>query len=404
VVVVASRFRSSCFLFLSCLFALVTVLPAAGARAVDPWDPIWERSVREDTGSWVAPPLSAVATDPEGNAYVTGYRVYGDSGTPDGGSSMTLRKYAPGGDLLWRRAWGHPSGFHRFVIGFDVAVAPEGRAVYVAGARFNDSSEDAVPMLWAYSSRGRLRWAHAAWGGRWSAMARAVVARPGGVVVGGFTFGECGPTNGMISAWTVSGDRSWQDRFEPAARDAFGDALHDLAVGPGGGIYAVGSKDLGISSCGPEPTPDVDVMVQRRLPDGRIGWTRVWRDGDAVDDDQALAVTVRGDVIVVGGHRDGYPGRAWLARITPTGAVRWSRTFGPEPPSGARVTSLDVAPWGAVYAVGKAKGAMFLRRYAPTGDVWSERRLDGLTASDVATGRRNAVYVTGGPTLWRMPP
>jgi hypothetical protein len=391
--------RTSCLVVAVFLSTFTVGSPAAAA---DPWDPVWERSVKEETGSWIAPPLAAVATDAEGNLYVAGYRVYGDSGTADGGSSMTLGKYTPDGDLVWRRAWSHPSGYHRFAIGFGVAVAPEGRTVYVAGARFNDSSEDGVPMLWVYTSRGRLRWAHAAWGGLWSAQARAVVARPGGVVVGGYTFGECGPTNGMIAAWSAAGERRWQDRFEPAARDAVGDALSDLAVGPGGAIYAVGSQDLGVSSCGPGPTPDVDVMVQRRAPDGRIAWTRVWDDGDAVDVDRALAVAVRGDVIVVGGRHDGYPGRAWLARIAPTGAVRWSRTF-PQPPAGGQLTGVSVAPWGSIYAVGKARGAMFLRRYARVGDLVAERRLAGPEASGVATAWGGAVYVTGRATLWRMP-
>lgn len=387
----------------SCFVLAVLSWAVAPAAAADPWDPIWERSVKQDTGSWVVPPSTAMATDPGGSVYVTGYRVYGNAGTPDGGASMTLAKLTPDGDPLWRRAWSHPSGVHRFTIGFDVAVAPEGGTVYVAGARFNDSGEDGVPMLWAFTSSGRLRWTHTAWGGGWSAMARAVVARSGGVVVGGVTFGECGPTNGVIAAWSVGGERRWQDPFEPAARDAIGDALYDLAIGAGGAIYAVGSRDLGVSSCGPEPTPDVDVMIQRRAPDGRIGWTRVWRGGDQVDDDRASTVAARGDVIVVGGRRDGYPGRAWLARIAPTGEVRWSRTF-PRPPAGGQLTGLSVAPWGPIYSVGKADGATFLRRYARTGDLGSERRLAGPAASGVATARGGAVYVTRQATLWRLPP
>ncbi len=92
-------------------------------------------------------------------------------------------------------------------------------------------------------------------------MGRAVAARRGGVVVGGFTFGECGPTNGMIARVEPRGERRWQDPFEPAARPAFGDALYALAIDAGGGIYAVGSQGpRSATSCDlTEPTPDVDV-------------------------------------------------------------------------------------------------------------------------------------------------
>jgi len=401
-VVVVSCLRSSFFLFLSGLLALATVVP--GARAVERWDPIWERSVREDIGSIFVPPVAAVATDDHGNAYVTGFRANGSWGSPASSSSMTLAKYGPAGRPLWRRAWTPAPGHHRYAVGFDVAVAPDGRTVYVVGTQFNDSTEDGVPRIWAYGATGSLRWIHVAWGGGASAMGRAVAARRGGVVVGGFTFGECGPTNGMIAAWSRAGERRWQDPFEPAARPAFGDALYALAIDAQGGIYAVGSQDRSATSCDlTEPTPDVDVSIQRRSATGQVAWTHVWADGDAVDDDRALSAAARGDAIVVGGRRDGYPGRAWLARIERTGAVRWSRVFGPEPSAGARVTGLDVSPWGPVYAVGKVKGAMFLRRYALDGRLVSERRLAGLTASHVAAGLGGVLYVTGEATLWRMP-
>ena len=400
-----ARYRSVLAAVVGAVLSMTVLAPVTQAHAVDPWDPIWERSVRGDTRAWVLPPMAAVATDSDGNAYVTGSRVHGATGLPESSSSMTLAKYGPGGRPLWRRAWTPASGFHRYAVGFDVAVSPDGRTVYVAGAQFNDSSEDGVPRIWAYAAGGALRWLHVPWGGGASATGRTVVARQGGAVVGGFTFGECGPTNGMISAWSATGERRWQDRFEPAARSAYGDALYGLAIDGAGRIYAVGSQDRSETSCDlTARTPDVDVVVQQRSVTGRIAWTRVWADGPTVDDDRALTVAAHGDRVLVGGRRDGYPGRAWLARIAPSGAVRWSRTFGPEAPAGARLTGVSVSPWGAAYAVGKAKGAMFLRRYAPTGDLMSERRLGGLTASDVATGRGNAVYVTGGSTLWRMPP
>jgi len=179
---------------------MTVLVPAAQARAVDPWDPIWERSVREDIGSIFVPPMAAVAADGHGNAYVTGFRANGSWGSPESSSSMTLAKYGPASRLLWRRAWTLTSGFHRYAVGFDVAVSPDGRTVYVAGTQFNDSTEDGVPRIWAYTATGVLRWVHVPWGGRASAMGRAVVARRAGVVVGGFETSSDGLNAVVIAA------------------------------------------------------------------------------------------------------------------------------------------------------------------------------------------------------------
>lgn len=82
---------------------------------------------------------------------------------------------------------------------------------------------------------------------------------------------------------------------------------------------------------------DRDVAIQRLTDRGWVAWTRVLADPGVKDSDMAYAVGAADPLIAVAGYAcDGdaeLPVRAWLARIAPTGSVRWSETWGP--PGGA---------------------------------------------------------------------
>ena len=374
---------------------------AASAASIEQWEPAWTRTFDPHTDGFTLPPAMAVATDGAGSAYVSGMVE-----TPDGWTAMVLSKFDPNGTLRWRRTWRATSGLHRHTLGHDVAVSPDGRTVYVGGAQLNDSGEDAIARMWAYTSAGSLRWTRADWAG--SATYTAVSARTNGVVAGGRSVGECGPVNGFIAAFATDGERRWRDAFEPGAREAYGDAVTGIAIDLHGRIVVVGSQNRSATACDSgAPTSDRDVVIQQRTSLGGILWTRIVSDPGVRDFDAALSVDTVGSLIVAAGRRDAWierPGRAWLACLTADGRFRWTRRWGTETPKGSSANGVAVAPWRSVYVVSKVGGTMSLRRYSLTGALGSERRRGRPSPSDVAAGLGGTLYVTGGALLWRMRP
>ena len=367
----------------------------AGVAAAAPWDPIWERTVNPDTGSLIVPPLMGAAADADGNVYVTGTVA-----TLDGGTAMTLRKLDPSGTVLWRRRWPSRLDLFPYVLGRDVAVSINGRTVYVGGAQMNDSTEDSAARVWSYTSGGHLRWARLAWPGRrvGSAFVTSVAAGRIGVVVGGHTWGECGPVNGLLARFASDGTRRWHDVFESRARDDVGDEVLDVAVGAGGRIFAVGSHDTAATSCGTDA--GTRVSIQARGPAGRIVWTRVL-PGIAARE-EATTVDAVGEHLFVGGQRGREPRRAWLSRLNDRGRIVWSRT---RPATGTRsgVSALSASPWRALYVVGRVGNDTFLRRFTSRGEPVSTRVLDGPRPTAVTTGGGRTLFVTADDTLWRLP-
>ncbi len=380
------------------LLTVVVLIAWATPSMATPWDPIWQQSVNPDTGALVMPPVMGASADRIGHVYITGTVA-----TPDGWTAMSLSRYGPDGRLQWHRTWHARSGFHRYVIGSDVNVSRDARTVYVGGAQMNDSTEDAWARLWSYTAGGRLRWTRLAWPAKigtahvGSAVVTSVAARQDGVVVGGRTHGEMCPQNGLIGAFAKDGTRRWFDFFEPNARMRYDDTVLGVAIGAHGRIYAVGSQDLSATSvC----STDRRVSVQARSATGGILWTRVLPA--AGGSEEALTVDAVGRHAFFGGYRGSAPRGAWLARVSEKGDVVWSRAFHVAGAS-SRVVALSASPWGSIYVVGTGSGNTFLRRYTPQGVLVSQRLLDRPVPTDVTTGSTDALYVTGGNVLWRMP-
>jgi len=80
---------------------------------------LWQRALSAGTSAQEA---TAVATGPDGSAYVVGSIIDFANGTP---TQMSITKIAPDGTLVWQKAWTTANGMA-------VAVAPDG-SVYAAG-------------------------------------------------------------------------------------------------------------------------------------------------------------------------------------------------------------------------------------------------------------------------------
>ena len=147
---------------------------------------LWQRDWGVDgvqapfTGLTVA---FGVTTDAEGNAYFTG-------NTSDSGHSknIVLVKFSGTGDLLWSKVGGPGFGTGR-----DVAVSPDGAAVFVSGNILADDPDffGGFAFIAEFTSAGKAKKANT-WGSspEFSASAESVVVSGGGLVV---TAGFVGP-------------------------------------------------------------------------------------------------------------------------------------------------------------------------------------------------------------------
>ena len=328
--------------------------------------------------------VHGVAADVEGNAYVTGLAPSGPAEEWGEPMEMVLAKVDPGGQRVWLQRWRSTSRRYPDAVGFDVAVSADGGVLYVAGEIMLPPWEATRPYLWAYSSAGELLWSRPTARYGWPS---AAAAGSTGVVVGG---------SDSVGAFGPDGDRLWVEPFEEPSGEHC-DAVDDVAIGAEGEIYAAGFLDT-TPTCGSiegGDYQDADVVVQQRAASGDLVWSTVLDDPGVTDNDWARAVAVAGDEVFVAGEVDG---SAWLALVSPGGAVVWERSWGDD---GATVGALDAAPWDAVY-VASSSG---LRRFTPEGDLTWERRVrldDEEAVSGLASAPGRVLYVAagGGFSVW----
>jgi hypothetical protein len=102
---------------------------------------------------------NAIAVDAENNVIVGGSET-GPSLPP--GEDWLLRKYSPGGDLLWERSWNGLD--NRLDLSTDairaVAADPTGNVYALGDTRINDG--EALPLLRKYSPAGDVVWTRTA--------------------------------------------------------------------------------------------------------------------------------------------------------------------------------------------------------------------------------------------------
>jgi hypothetical protein len=338
----------------------------------------WHRSLEFSVGG--------VATDADGNVYVTGMVPFGAPGDMGQPVAMVLEKRGPDGERLWIARWESDSARYPDAAGRDVAVSPDSSVVYVAGADMLPPWEAEQGRLWAYSSGGELLWTER------TDMSQAVATTSDGAVIGG---------GGQVGAVGEDGNWLWREVFEEPSGPHC-DGVEDLATAPDGDFYAVGYLDA-TPTCGSlegGAYEDADVVIQRRAPNGALVWSLVLADPGVTDNDWGRAVDAAGAGIFVAGEVDG---RAWLARVSASGEIVWERSWGGPAPA----TDADAAAWDAVYVT----DGETLRRFAPDGQlVWARRRdVDaGEVLSGVATAPEGLVYMAGDVfpvegDLWLVP-
>lgn len=348
----------------SVLAAIVVIAVSLSpvARALPPLT--WERTVGRE--------LTDVATDGEGNVYVTGFRREQDR------TVMIVRSFAPDGSVRWSRSWvpADIEGLPTSTVGREIDVA--GRVVVVGGqvARWICNAEGW--WLRTYTTDGELLWQRQQRGWRRCAIASwtEAVSTDGRSIVLGWNELKGEPyVRGHLRAYELDGTVRWSAEFDVPRFGDVMDGVRDATItGPGRVFVAGWTRDRPDR----DPTGRYHLVVQRFSAWGRLLGTRM--PGPA---SRALAsadtIDADGGSLLVGatiGRPSGHV--AWLGSLTVSGRVDWIQEW----PATGWETSASLSGKGASYVIyGVAAGGdggtdALIRHIGPRGDVRWTGRLD----------------------------
>lgn len=318
------------------------------ARVVDAQQPFisvaWDNTIAADDLS-NRDSVRGVAVGPHGSVYVSGQTRGVLAGSQAGLSDAFVRKYSPGGEVLWTQQFGSAGPD----FGHGIAVDSTGHA-YLAGVAGGDGL------------------AGAGFGGD---DAYLIKLDPSGGVVWSEQFG------------TTTIDRAWAITLDTADN-----------------AYVVGSSFGPLAS-----TPargNSDAYAAKFNPSGERLWITSF---GSARPEQAYGVTVdaAGDLVIAGSQSAPGTGRlvdGLLTRIDSDGSLVWSI----EEQVGGRLEYFDAAadPDGAFYVVGVEGLRGVLRRYESDGSlVWSRPLDDPVqafgndTALSVEADALGNAYVAG---------
>lgn len=259
---------------------------------------------------------NAVAVDEQGNVYLAGYTLGGFSNQDKTSqASAWLGKLDAQGETVWIQelgTWGWTEAS-------DLALGSDG-SIYVTGSTNSNFLAKSDAWLAKYDAEGNLKWVeHLCRTGESAANAIALDSQDN-IYLAGYVKESSGE---LISGWAdvcvvkydASGNQQWLKSLGEASE--VDDAAHDLAVDNQGNIYVVGHTEstLGAASYG-----ENDAWVAKFSPEGEVLWTKQV-GSEANDYGFAIAVSLEQDVYLAGKTAGDLAGKnngnydVWLARV-----------------------------------------------------------------------------------------
>ncbi len=164
-------------------------------------------------------------------------------------------------------------------------------------------------------------WVESLSDGGWVRLTSSTQLGDGSVVAVGWIAEERYNGDLLVVKFSKYGTVEWAKRYG-GPKD---DYATGVAIGPNGDIIVVGAtQSYGAGS--------YDIWVLRLYPDGRVRWQRTY-GGSGDDRAMGVAIDANGKIIVVGGTTSfgSSPGKSsdlWALKLSGTGDVVWSRTYG----------------------------------------------------------------------------
>jgi uncharacterized delta-60 repeat protein len=366
------------------LFALLLAGAVPGQAATLVSQTIWGTPAHES--------VAGVAVAPDGSTYLTGNHIVGFDP-----SKIFLVKFAPDGSISWQKTWDGPDPFFSNTAR-DVAVAPDGSAVYVTGSSF--ISPNVAVLLKFNPADGSLLW-DKSWGGNANPEGLSV-GPDGSVYVAGsvrLEFNQQIFITRFTSDGSVLSHKVWgtpESRGESQGQDVTTDAA--------GNIYVAGVT--------PRPDPNVpgeiigfDVALLKVDSAGNLIWQRTVAAGETVDSRGGVAVAPDGSIYVAGGRFDerSFDLNALELKFGSDGSLVWNRNWGGR--SGDDSGGIAVRGDGTVFvsgttnSFGSGSDDAFLLQIEPNGKVteahtWGGPLIDHGDSIDINSGGNVVIGAT----------
>lgn len=353
--------------------AIGLLLVARGARGACPPADTWTFTMDAASSNDQA---YGAGIDASGSVYVAGYDNHFDLGQA---ANFTVRKFAPGGALIWMQSYNGPASDNDWAFG--AAVDSQG-SVIAAGYEWTGMVTYQDWVIRKYDHAGNLVW-HRNYDGPAGTFdldtAYAVATGPADVVaVAGSEWHATENENWRIILYDAAGTILWSRSLNGPADGS--DRALGVACDAAGNVIVVGRWDDGTG-------PSWDWNVAKFGPTGALLWSRTHDGGAGAEEAQAVATDAAGNVYVGGAGGSGSQLRSWA----PDGTFRWSAA------AAGSWDGVAVDGCGHVAVAGTVSGIWTARKYTGAGTlIWSATRtVSGPYVNGVTTGPAGEVVVAG---------
>lgn len=183
-----------------------------------------------------------VATDYEGNVYMSGYTDGSLGGANQGRSDAWVAKYSTEGALLWTRQLGTSEADG------SAGIATDGEGnVYISGGTggslggANQGDPSGNTYVAKYSRDGTLLWTRQLGTSTWDSLHGVATDGGGNVYISGYTNGALGGANrGQIDAWIAKYSTGGALRWKRQLGTSEADASNGVAADHDGNVYMSG--------------------------------------------------------------------------------------------------------------------------------------------------------------------
>ncbi len=275
------------------------------AAGIKQWTRIW--------GSALNDSAHAIATDPAGNIYLTGYAQSDFGGQTNAGmDDACLVKYNATGTRQWVRIWGSPAGDD----GYGIAVDAVGNA-YVGGTTYGgfdgQTNTGGVDFfLTKHNTSGARQWTQV-WGSPATDSSEngnclALDDAGANLYLAGYTTGamfgqtNAGNTDICLTKHNVAGTRQWV-RIWGSGKWDWGEAA---CCDADGNVYVAG-ETFGAFD-GQTSTGMLDACLTKLSAAGTRQWSRIWGSTNT-DSGLGLAADTAGNIYVAGQTKAGFDGQ-----------------------------------------------------------------------------------------------
>jgi len=316
----------------------------------------------------------AVAADPAGRVYVTGY----STGSSSGADYMTIG-YSSAGVPMWTNWYNGTGNGSDYALAVAVNVNSN---VVVTGYSVGSSSPDDYATI-AYSNSGVPIWTNRYRGPTGGAYAVAMaVDRSGNVVVAGYTSGVGGNYDYATIAYSSAGAPLWTNFYNGSGN--FHDTAYAVAVDASGNVFVTGGSWGGLS--------DYDYATVGYSSAGVPLWTNRYNGpGNSSDYAVAVATDTNGNVIVTGYSAGGGSGYDYATiAYSSAGVPLWTNRYTGTASGPDYARALAVDSGGNVIVAGDSTGSSSsidsaTIKYSSAGvPLWTNRYNGPANSSDTA--------------------